>query len=168
MVYLSIAECGLAITGLLPSAVTRSPVVAINELCHILLTIRGEASGTILSQAILEKKIIPAAAWYLREAKNSQGRPLDRVARFHLDNGAMLERIHRSANPATAGLQSSLGIMVNYRYHLDDVERNHEQYEHSGLVISSLGVTRGAKKFRNLIQQNENNKSQKCSNRHQN
>ena len=48
--------------------------------------------------------------------------------------------------------QSSLGIMVNYRYHLNGIERNHEQYEHSGLVISSQDVTQSANKFRNSIQ----------------
>jgi len=95
----------------------------------------------------LKKEILPAAAWFLRHEKNSNQRPVDPVARFHLGNGAQLEQINWAADCSDTALQSSLGIMVNYRYHLDAIERSHEQYAHSGLVISSPDVTRSANKF---------------------
>ena len=78
------------------------------------------------------------AAHYLVNEKNSRQRPLDPVARFHLKNGASLERIHPGADPSAQGLARSCSIMVNYLYDLDKVEENHERYvKESGVVSSS-------------------------------
>jgi malonyl-CoA decarboxylase len=52
----------------------------------------------------------------------------DPVARFHLNNGARLERINPSANLSPKGIRQSLGAMVNYLYDLDEIESNHEAF----------------------------------------
>ena len=68
------------------------------------------------------------AARYLVDEKTGAGEALDPVARFHLRNGAVLERINLLANPSDKGMQRALGTMVNYVYDLGKVEENHEDY----------------------------------------
>ena len=55
-----------------------------------------------------------------------RGRLLDPVARFHLGNGARLERINLKADPSEAGEARSFGAMVNYLYEADAIVKNHE------------------------------------------
>ena len=50
------------------------------------------------------------------------------MARFHLGNGAILEKINFLSNISENGLEQSLGYMVNYLYNLEEVELNHEKY----------------------------------------
>ena len=79
------------------------------------------------------------AAWYLtREWR--EGHALDPVARFHLGNGARLERINVGADTSARGLAQSFGLMVNYVYELGDVERNHEEYVNRHHVACSSAV----------------------------
>lgn len=52
----------------------------------------------------------------------------DPVARFHLDNGARLERLNARADLSTKGLEQSFGLMVNYLYDLNRIEAHHEQF----------------------------------------
>ncbi|MBL0140922.1 MAG: malonyl-CoA decarboxylase [Betaproteobacteria bacterium] len=73
------------------------------------------------------------------------GHVLDPVARFHLGNGARLERINWRADASMKGLHQSLGLMVNYVYALDDVERNHESYVNRHVVACSPAVERMAR-----------------------
>jgi malonyl-CoA decarboxylase len=70
------------------------------------------------------------------------GHVLDPVARFHLGNGARLERINWLADSSPKGLRQSLGMMVNYVYALDEVERNHESYVNRHVVACSAAVER--------------------------
>jgi malonyl-CoA decarboxylase len=88
-----------------------------------------------------EQKLTALAAWYLTGPRNAAGRPLDPVARFHLGNGARLERINWLANTGQAGMASSHGIMVNYLYKLGEIERNHEAYA-SGHPVAASGQVR--------------------------
>lgn len=81
-----------------------------------------------------------AAALYLTEAKSTSGKPADAVARFHLNNGAVLERINFAGDLSPKGLRQSHGIMVNYRYHLEAIERNHEVYANANQVVVSAQV----------------------------
>lgn len=83
-----------------------------------------------------------AVATYLTGAKSSDGRPLDAVARFHLGNGARLERINILADRSAKGVAQSLGVMVNYLYAPDQIEQNHEEYVESGTVAISDAVKR--------------------------
>lgn len=83
--------------------------------------------------------LLHAAATYLLKAKRD-GRPLDPVARFHLGNGARLERLNHLGDRSAKGLEESYGLLVNYRYTPSIIEENHERYVTSGEVVASAGV----------------------------
>ena len=65
---------------------------------------------------------------------------IDPVARFHLGNGARLERINWLGNDAPRGIQESFGIMVNYLYDRDTINDNHEAFVRDGTVVRSPEV----------------------------
>lgn len=79
-------------------------------------------------------------ATYLLNAKDRNGRPLDPVARFHLGNGARLERVHPNADNSRKGLAQSAGFMVSYLYDLDTIERSHELFAETGEIVTSSEV----------------------------
>lgn len=91
------------------------------------------------SQADLEL----LCATYLAESGKSTGVNSDPVARFHLNNGARLERINPQADLSPKGLAQSFGMMVNYVYDLRQIERNHESF-----VEGRVGMSR---KIRRLV-----------------
>jgi malonyl-CoA decarboxylase len=84
--------------------------------------------------------LLRLAAHYFLNAKAADRRPLDPVARFHLGNGARLERINWLGDTSEKGLREAHGLMVNYRYELKDIEKNHEAYENEGEVAASRQV----------------------------
>jgi malonyl-CoA decarboxylase len=90
----------------------------------------------------LEPVLSRLAAQYFLAEKAGDGRPLDPVARFHLGNGARLERINWLGDPSAKGLREAHGLMVNYRYEIKDIERNHEAYANEGVVAASRQVQR--------------------------
>lgn len=93
----------------------------------------------------LRDPLIRVAAWYFLHARNSRGAPLDPVARFHLGNGARLEQIHFLADGSDNGIRQSHGIMVNYLYDLEDIEKNHEAYAENRTIVASSAVRRLAR-----------------------
>src|SRR5215471_8890335 len=82
----------------------------------------------------------PLAAHYFLKARTPKGRLIDSVARFHLGNGARLERINWLGDLSPKGVRESAGIMVNYLFRLDDKEKNHEAYPKGGEVGASNAV----------------------------
>ena len=98
----------------------------------------GTASGRLPKR--LKPALLRLAAHYFLIAKGADGRPIDPVARFHLGNGARLERINWLGDTSSKGLREAHGLMVNYRYELRDIERNHEAYENDGAVAASKQV----------------------------
>ncbi len=92
----------------------------------------------------LEGLLMPLCASYLLGAKRG-AEPLDPVARFHLGNGARLERINWLADTSPAGIESSAGTMANYVYRLAEVEHNHELFVNEHRVIASRQVERLAR-----------------------
>ncbi|WOH50270.1 malonyl-CoA decarboxylase [Bradyrhizobium sp. sBnM-33] len=78
-------------------------------------------------------------ATYLTREVSSKP-PIDPVARFHLGNGARLERINWLGNAAPRGIEESFGIMVNYLYDPGTIEANHETFAHDGTVVRSPDV----------------------------
>ncbi len=92
------------------------------------------------ARARLHEPLLAAAAHYFLEARTAGGRPLDPVARFHLGNGASLERINVLGDLSTKALQQSHGLMVNYLYALDEIETNHELFAEKGVVAASSAV----------------------------
>ena len=90
--------------------------------------------------AKLRAAIEPLAAHYFLKARRPDGRVIDPVARFHLGNGARLERIDWEGDLSPKGLAESFGIMVNYLYDLDEIERNHEAFVNRGQIAASAAV----------------------------
>ena len=81
---------------------------------------------------------------YLLKEKHGR-RALDRVAHFHLSNGARVERLNWLGDTSPRGLSQSAGLMVNYRYKLDEVEKNHEAYSDEGRVTAAASVRKLAR-----------------------
>jgi len=96
--------------------------------------------------AELQRDLVPLCAYYLLHAKQGK-EPRDPVARFHLRNGARLDRINWLGDTSSMGMQRSAGIMANYVYKLEDVERNHESYIKAYKVTASREVEMLAKRF---------------------
>ena len=90
----------------------------------------------------VRKPLLSAAAFYFLRAKTARGRPLDPVARFHLGNGARLERLNHLGDVSPKGVRQAHGLMVNFRYDLEAIEKNHEAFANHGTVIASPAVTR--------------------------
>ena len=84
----------------------------------------------------LRAELMRLCAYYLQRAKQAD-EPADSVARFHLGNGARMERLNWLADSSKAGMARSAGLMVNYVYRLKDVERNHEAYTNKHVVVAS-------------------------------
>ena len=104
---------------------------AITEARSLLATADWPATG--------EKLLSGLCARYLLEEKK-RGRPVDPVARFHLGNGARLERINWQGDPSENGVRQSAGMLVNYAYAMADIEKNHEAYANEGTVSASRAV----------------------------
>ncbi len=92
----------------------------------------------------LKPALMNLCARYLVEEKRN-GRPLDPVARFHLGNGASVERLNWAADLSDKGIEQSTGMMVNYLYDSEQIVRNHEAYVRDGIVAASSAVTKLAK-----------------------
>ena len=90
----------------------------------------------------LREPLLRAAAWYYTRARNGRGLPADAVARFHLGNGARLERLDWLGDTSERALAQSHGLMVNYLYDLDYIERNHEAYAQQHAVVAANSVSR--------------------------
>lgn len=99
-------------------------------------------SDKAVSQAVdgLREAQMFAAAHYLLTAKTPAGKPVDAVARFHLGNGARLERINWQGDVSANGLKQAGGLMVNYLYDLDAIETNHEALANLGKIAASPAV----------------------------
>ena len=104
----------------------------------------GYAQDPALADTV-RRAVLPAAAVYFLKARSHSGKPVDPVARFHLGNGARLERLNPLGDLSEKGLRQSHGLMVNYCYDLDDIEENHEAYAEKGTVAASRSVQRALK-----------------------
>ncbi len=89
----------------------------------------------------VKEPLIRAAAWYYLHARTRNGSPIDSVARFHLGNGARLERLNWLADTSERAIAQACGLMVNYLYDLEDIEENHEAYAQQRTVVASKAVT---------------------------
>ncbi len=115
-----------------------------------LVPVIGDARGAAAVRKLLDQPTwweVPAinkalrpilcrlAAHYLT-TPDAKGRALDRVAHFHLGNGAVIERLNWLADTSANGFRQSYAMMVNYRYKLGDVDANHEAYANGRIVAS--------------------------------
>lgn len=101
---------------------------------------KSEQEKTKRFQEIVQR----LCARYLLEAKRGS-KVWDRVAHFHLTNGAMIKQINWAANTSMSGIEQSAGMMVNYLYDLPAIEKRHESYSSQGTISASPPVRRMAK-----------------------
>ena len=87
-----------------------------------------------------KERIIKLVAHYLVNEKNQKGLPVNDVTRFHLGNGAVIEDIIVNANVSETGFKRSFGVMVNYLYELESIEKNHEDYISNKKVAFSYNL----------------------------
>ena len=98
----------------------------------------------------LKKVLLQLASVYLFNVRRKDHEPVDPVARFHLGNGASLERINWLGDISKTGIEQSAGMMVNYLYDLDQIEKNHEAFINDKKVIASNEIRKLAN--RKLLQ----------------
>lgn len=128
----------------LKTFVTLSPVPSLKTF------IKSEINP--LNASIEEKSQLKRmTADFLLNAKNKHQRPQDPVARFHLGNGATLERVNVGADLSEKGLTESHGMMVNYLYNLKTIVENHENFAESGAIAVSSSVLSLLPKDANLL-----------------
>jgi malonyl-CoA decarboxylase len=97
---------------------------------------------------VLKEPLLSLCARYLHEAREKDHAPIDPVARFHLGNGARIERVNWLGDISLKGMQESCGLMVNYLYRLKDIEKNIEAYAASKDIAA-------ASRVRNLLRDDE-------------
>ena len=84
-----------------------------------------------------KENLTKLVAHYLINEKDTKGFPLGDVTRFHLRNGAIINDIIVNANVSDAGFKRSFGVMVNYLYELNNIEKNHEDFVNKREVVYS-------------------------------
>jgi len=94
-----------------------------------------------------DDELMKKAIKYLTESDRKDGMPNDPVGRFHIGNGASLERVNLGADLSEKGLLQSYGVMANYLYDLDVVEENHEIFYKNKVVPVSSEIKSKKKKL---------------------
>lgn len=116
-------------------------ILKAEEIVSVLKKILGTSlwTGDKQLSEFLKNPLLRACAWYLYKEKR-RGYALNSVANFHLRNGAMMWRINWMADPSPRGMANSCGIMVNYRYFLDECEKNSQSYIEHFVINTSESV----------------------------
>ena len=120
--------------------VTLSPIPGLRRW----LDTEGQEFLPLFEVSTHHDELKPLVAKYLTSGQGAKLK--DPVARFHLGNGATLERINANADLSRRGQKESFGFMVNYLYELDDIVRNHEQLMETGQIATSKEVQQLLKK----------------------
>ena len=94
-----------------------------------------------------EDLLLKQALIYLTDSDREDGLPNDPVAKFHLGNGAILEKVNLNADLSAKGIKQSKGVMVNYLYNLDTLEENHELFFKTKTVQQSTTIKALRKKL---------------------
>ncbi len=100
-----------------------------------------------INENIDEDTLLKQVLVYLIDSDRKDGLPNDPVAKFHLGNGAILERVNLNSDLSPKGIKQSKGIMVNYLYDLDLLEKNHELFFKSKKVQLSNRIKGLRKRF---------------------
>ncbi len=106
------------------------------ELGTDVAKVASDPANAVERLARLKLPLTQLCATYLLQRVDVGEPALDPVARFHLNNGAKLERINWLANTSRKGLRESLGLMVNYLYEPKAIEGNHEKFVQGDIVAS--------------------------------
>ena len=100
-----------------------------------------------LENSLDDNTLMTQALIYLTESEREDNLPNDPVAKFHLGNGAILEQINLNADESAKGIAQSKGLMVNYLYNLELLEKNHELFFKTKNVQESDGIKSLKKKL---------------------
>jgi malonyl-CoA decarboxylase len=103
----------------------------------------------------IEAGLTSLAVRYFLTQRSPSGQVIDPVARFHLGNGARLERINIGADLSAKGLEQAHGVMVNYLYEPREIEQNHEAFANEGVVAASRTVRNLQKRLPSPQQQRQ-------------
>jgi malonyl-CoA decarboxylase len=95
----------------------------------------AEESSTLDARSPVRQLLMSAAAEYLGRA-TADGKPVDPVARFHLGNGARVERLNWSGDPSPKALKQSYGLMVNYLYDLKRLDKHRALLAQGKVAVS--------------------------------
>ena len=123
----------------------RSPFLSADTRRILAFLDRSNWPSKVAALEALGRVLPGLAANYFIHARTKSGRVIDSVARFHLGNGAQLERINPHGDLSPTALAQSHGLMVNYLYDLDHIEENHETFANRGEVVASSAVRRLAR-----------------------
>jgi malonyl-CoA decarboxylase len=94
-----------------------------------------------------DENLLKKTFLYLTESNRDDNLPNDPVARFHLGNGAILHKINLHGDQSKKGMAQSHGVMINYLYDLDIVEKNHELFFKNKEVVLSGEMKSLKKKY---------------------
>jgi malonyl-CoA decarboxylase len=94
-----------------------------------------------------DENLLKKTFLYLTESNRKDNLPNDPVARFHLGNGAILHKINLHGDQSKKGMAQSHGVMINYLYDLDIVEKNHELFFKNKEVVLSGEMKSLKKKY---------------------
>ena len=111
------------------------PMALQADLAQRLLAVANQAIELAADRPV-GKMLLRCAASYLSD-QQPRGKPLDPVARFHLGNGARVERLNWAGDPSTKGLRQSCGLMVNYLYDLKRLDARRASLEEGKIAVSS-------------------------------
>jgi malonyl-CoA decarboxylase len=98
--------------------------------------IASDPDSAVKRLAPLKELLTQLCATYLLHRADGGEPTQDPVARFHLNNGAKLERINWAADTSKKALRESLGMMVNYLYEPRAIEGNHQKFVEGKIVAS--------------------------------
>jgi malonyl-CoA decarboxylase len=137
-----------------------APTISAQARRALALLEKPNWSTKIAAKEALERTLVPLAAHYFLNARTASGRIVDPVARFHLGNGARLERLNPFGDLSETALRQSHGLMVNYLYDLDHIEENHETFANKNEVVASPTIRKLARiKSRDASQEPATNRS---------
>lgn len=120
-----VAQSGQAMLDRLPASDAQALGRLVGTVPPTLVRVMAalDESNALAPRSPLRQWLMQAAAEYL--GRGLQGdKPIDAVARFHLGNGARVERLNWAADPSAKGLRQSWGVMVNYLYDLKRLDKH--------------------------------------------
>lgn len=112
---------------------------------HLRLLDRPGWMRKTVARDLVAQALRPLVAHYVLNARTGDGQVIDPVARFHLGNGAHLERINMLGDQSARGLRQSHGVMVNYVYDLAGIARNQAAFARRGEVAASSEIRKAAR-----------------------
>jgi malonyl-CoA decarboxylase len=95
----------------------------------------ADEARTLDAKSPVRQLLLNAAAEYLGRA-TADGKPIDPVARFHLGNGARVERLNWAGDPSAKGQKQSYGLMVNYLYDLRRLDKHRALLAQGKVAVS--------------------------------